>query len=158
MFTLKRLKYLEYQFTLSEIELLEKHGHVLEKFATGRIKPRTPNQERFIQVVKGVLSAERTIENIWMRYIKTQKNDEYIDHILEENEKTKDDLKNIRKDLESKKKIIKNLLNKLSKYESLERLTPIRYANVTSTDTGWNIHWCNACDRHVDFCICGKIW
>ena len=63
-------------FSAEEYAMLERHGHWLTALATGKIKPLTPAQERFLRVDQGKCEPETIFEIVWTRLKERQKWDE----------------------------------------------------------------------------------
>ncbi|NMP32129.1 DUF413 domain-containing protein [Thalassotalea sp. M1531] len=55
-------------FTLSEVQILETYGIALQELANDKRSPINEDEQRFINVCKGVASPESKIEKAWLKY------------------------------------------------------------------------------------------
>ncbi|GGY88207.1 DUF413 domain-containing protein [Shewanella fodinae] len=55
-------------FTQKEAELLEAHGVAMKSLADGSLLPRTIDEQRFVDVVKGLQAASSPMEKLWIKY------------------------------------------------------------------------------------------
>lgn len=56
-------------FSEEELHLLQTYGQKLRELATGKIKPKTPLQRRFVKVAKSQLDAFSFAEVTWIKYL-----------------------------------------------------------------------------------------
>ncbi len=57
-------------FTLSEVECLEKYGNLFRALSAGMVQDMTPEDEHFVQVVRGEVEPETLAEKAWLKYLK----------------------------------------------------------------------------------------
>ncbi|MCL1074921.1 DUF413 domain-containing protein [Shewanella dokdonensis] len=55
-------------FTQKEAELLEAHGVAMQALAAGSLLPRTSDEQRFVEVIKGLQAATSPLEKLWIKY------------------------------------------------------------------------------------------
>jgi len=69
------------RFTLTEGNLLEKHGVAFQELDDAVRPPVTEEEQRFVQVMRGELEAESMFEKTWIKY-KRQINDKRKFHTV----------------------------------------------------------------------------
>jgi len=55
-------------FSLEELDILEKKGHILKALSEGKREPATREEKSFVQFAKGKTKAASTIEKAWFKY------------------------------------------------------------------------------------------
>jgi uncharacterized protein YifE (UPF0438 family) len=55
-------------FDSQEREIIHRYGHWLAALTSGEIEPVTPEQERFVRVMKGELKPETVFELVWKKF------------------------------------------------------------------------------------------
>ena len=54
-------------FPPEEVEALTAHGNLLEAIASGKHRPRSPEEEHFLRVDRGEAEPENLLERAWLR-------------------------------------------------------------------------------------------
>jgi len=57
-------------FTIAEADLLSRYGVTMKKLVNGELQPSRPEQERFIQVIKGREEPRYAEESIYLKYMR----------------------------------------------------------------------------------------